>query len=34
VEGAVYHPKDTFGIMVDLNEYSERHPIIDALREE
>ena len=34
VEGAVYHPKDAFGIMVDLNEYSERHPIIDALREE
>ena len=22
-----------FGIMVDLNEYSERHPLIDALRE-
>ena len=33
VEGAVYHPKDTFGVMVDFNEYREPHPIVSALKE-
>lgn len=34
VKGAVYHPKDAFGVMIDLNEYSERHRIISAVLNE
>lgn len=34
VEGAVYHPRDTFGVMLDINEYHERHRIIPALLNE
>ena len=34
VEGSIHHPKDAYGVMLDLNEYKERHPIIDALLEQ
>ena len=34
VEGVASHPKDTYGIMIDLNEYKEEHPIYSAMQNE
>ena len=33
VEGVASHPKDTYGVMIDLNEYKEEHPIYSAMQE-
>jgi len=30
-EYAVFHPKDTFGVMIELIEYEEKHPTVTAL---
>lgn len=27
-----YHPKDAFGVLLDLSEFKDKHPIVDALR--
>lgn len=32
VKGAAFHPRDAFGVLIDLNEYKDKHPIVDALR--
>ena len=28
---AVYHPKDTFGVMIELIGYKSKHPLVSAL---
>ena len=33
-ETATFHPKDTFGIMIELVQYNEKHPLIDVLAEQ
>ncbi len=33
VKGAMFHPKDLYGVMLDLNEYKEEHPVVYALLE-
>ena len=30
-KAALFHPKDTYGVMLDLCEYKEKHPILSAL---
>ncbi len=32
VRAAMYHPKDTFGVMIELIEYKEEHDVITAAR--
>jgi len=33
VEGVASHPKDTYGVMIDLNEYKEEHQLYSAMQE-
>ena len=34
VETATFHPKDTFGVMIELIQYTEKHPLITAFGEQ
>ena len=29
---AVFHPKDTFGVLIELTEYKTKHPVVSALQ--
>jgi methylmalonyl-CoA/ethylmalonyl-CoA epimerase len=29
---AIYHPKDTYGVMIELIEYDAQHPLLNAMR--
>jgi len=29
---AIYHPKDTYGVMIELIEYDAEHPLLNAMR--